>query len=57
MLPVLAKDRIYACVVSRKDYLVHKKTGKFDLDHYTAHPEEYESKFAERVSFFYRCYT
>ena len=52
MLPVLAKDRIYACVVSRKDYLVHKKTGKFDLDHYTAHPEEYESKFAERVSFF-----
>ena len=48
-----AKNRVYACVVSRKDYLVHKQTGHFDLAHYTAHPEEYESIFAEKVRWFF----
>ena len=52
MIAVSEKNRVYACVVSRKDYLVHKQTGQFDLDHYTAHPEEYESLFAEKVVIF-----
>lgn len=45
-----ALNKIYACKVSRKDYLRNKETGKFDLAEYEEHPERYKSIFAREIA-------
>jgi alpha-aminoadipic semialdehyde synthase len=42
--------KVYLCQVEAKDYCVDRH-GKFDLQRYYTHPEEYTSNFHEKVSF------
>ncbi len=45
-----ATNKVYACKISRKDYLRNKETGKFDPAEYEEHPERYMSIFANDIA-------
>ncbi|XP_071960178.1 alpha-aminoadipic semialdehyde synthase, mitochondrial-like isoform X2 [Antedon mediterranea] len=47
--------KAYATVVRRKDHLVHKDGGKFNLEEYTNHPERFRSVFSERIAPYSSC--
>lgn len=42
--------KVYATVVGRRDHLVRKDGGAYDLEDYKLHPEEYVSIFADEVT-------
>ena len=43
-------DRLYGCVVSRKDHLVRQGGGRYDPQEFYAHPERYGSVFAKKIA-------
>ena len=47
---VLALNKVYGCVIQRKDHLINKETGKYDEEEYTKHPDRYTSTFKTHVS-------
>jgi len=46
-----AINKIYGCVVQRKDHLVNKETGHYDAEDYQKHPDRYTSTFKTKVSY------
>lgn len=51
--PLKATNKVYACVVGRKDHLVRKEGGGFDSDEYEEFPERYASTFSIKVLWIY----
>ncbi|XP_033106546.1 alpha-aminoadipic semialdehyde synthase, mitochondrial-like isoform X4 [Anneissia japonica] len=47
--------KAYATVVRRKDHLVHKDGGKFNLEEYSHHPERFRSVFSEMIAPYSSC--
>lgn len=45
-----AMNKVYACEVSRRDHLVRKEGGGYDMEEYQEFPERYASMFAVNVS-------
>jgi hypothetical protein len=45
-----AVNKVYGCVVQRKDHLINKETGKYDKEEYLNHPDRYTSTFKTQVS-------
>lgn len=44
-----AVNKVYGCVIQRKDHLINKETGVYDEQEYTAHPNRYTSTFKTQV--------
>ncbi|CAD6199885.1 unnamed protein product [Caenorhabditis auriculariae] len=53
-LPKVAKkgqlNKVYGCVVTRKDHFVPKHGGPFDHAEFSEHPERFTSKFATAIA-------
>lgn len=45
-----AINKIYGCVVHRKDHLINKETGQYDAEEFHKHPNRYTSTFKTKVS-------
>ena len=45
----IANNKIYGCVIQRKDHLINKETGEYDEAEYTKHPNRYTSTFKSQV--------
>lgn len=43
-------NKIYGCIVRRRDHLERKNGGGFDSQEYDEHPEKYISTFSKKVS-------
>uniref|UniRef100_A0A914VUB3 Saccharopine dehydrogenase (NAD(+), L-glutamate-forming) n=1 Tax=Plectus sambesii TaxID=2011161 RepID=A0A914VUB3_9BILA len=54
MLPKIAMqgelNKVYGCVVSRADHIVHKAGSVYDPEEFEQHPERYVSKFATEIA-------
>jgi len=46
---VLASTKLYACVVTRKDYLERVEDGGYDQEEYEQYPSRYKSNFNKKV--------
>ena len=42
--------KTYATVINRRDHLVRKDGGEYELEDYKKHPEQYTSIFADQVN-------
>ena len=42
--------KTYATVINRRDHLVRKDGGGYELEDYKKHPEQYTSIFADQVN-------
>ena len=49
---IKAINKIYGCVVHRKDHLINKETGQYDEAEFLKHPDRYTSTFKTKVSSF-----
>ncbi|XP_070187813.1 alpha-aminoadipic semialdehyde synthase, mitochondrial-like isoform X2 [Littorina saxatilis] len=58
-LPVVVKqgatNKLYACVVSRKDHYVRTDGGKFNADEFEEHPERFSSTFSHKIAPYASC--
>ncbi|UJR16111.1 hypothetical protein I4U23_003023 [Adineta vaga] len=50
-----AMNKIYGCVIQRKDHLIYKGTEKYDEAEYTKHPDKYTSTFRSKIAPFASC--
>ncbi len=46
-----AINKIYGCVIHRKDHIINKDTGQYDDKEFNKHPDKYTSTFKTKVSY------
>lgn len=58
-LPKVARhgstNKVYGCLVSRRDHLVRKEGGGFDAEEYSEYPERYASLFSLKIAPYASC--
>jgi hypothetical protein len=47
-------NKIYACVINRKDHLINKETGQYNAEEFIKYPDKYTSTFKTKVSYLYK---
>ena len=45
-----AINKIYGCIINRKDHLINKETGQYNAEEFLKHPDRYTSTFKTKVS-------
>lgn len=43
-------NKVYGCLVQRKDHLINKETGQYDEAEFLKYPDRYTSTFKTKVS-------
>jgi hypothetical protein len=46
-----AINKVYGCVIQRKDHLINKETGRYDEEEFIRYPDKYTSTFKTKVSY------
>jgi hypothetical protein len=49
-----AINKVYGCVIQRKDHIINKETGQYDEEEFLKRPDKYTSTFKTKVSYLHK---